>query len=94
MAISIVELEKRLIEAKIPHELTSLFDGYKISYPNDEDWIGDVVCHSFSLGYETGLMEAYGFDIPNNDVRGYLTVEDAFGYFQKAYSGSMNVLCR
>ena len=86
---AILELDKKLTEDGIPHELIHLFDGYGICYPSQKDWQGDVVCHMGSYGGKQGLMEAMGFDItPEKDgdsVVGYLTLDNAYSYFARQW---------
>lgn len=87
---AILELEKKLTEAGIPHEMEEMFGGYIIGYPDlSDDRKGDVICHRGSFGYKQDLLEAMGFGInpedDGDDVVGYLTVEQAFEYFRKEH---------
>lgn len=81
---SILELEKRLIDLNIEHELHRMDDGYIIYYPNHIDRIGDVIEHRFSYGNEVDQMEAYGFEECGDDVLGYLSVDKALELFINA----------
>ena len=90
---AIYDLEKKLTEAGIPHYFREEEGwGCQIIYPNLEDWeegkenTGDVVCNTASYGHREDLMEAMGFDIrTDDDVVGYLTVDDAYEYFKRAW---------
>lgn len=73
---SILDLDKRLTEAGIPHVLQRVCDGWQIIYPSLEEREGDVVAHFGSYGHEEDLIEAYGFNF--QDVKGWLSVDDAF----------------
>ena len=95
---AIMELDERLTAAGIPHVLRDMGSygdhldfGWQIVYPSIEAWSkdeagsGDVVWNEASYGHEADLLEAMGFDIPNDDVRGYLTVDEAFGFFERQW---------
>ena len=73
---SILELDKQLTNAKIPHVLKRFLDGWQIIYPSQEHRAGDVITHFGSYGHEFDLIEAYGFDF--QDVEGWLSVDGAF----------------
>lgn len=70
---NIIELSNALLKAGIKHDVESLYDGGKITFPNSE---GDVVCHDFSYGSQFGLFETMGFSWDEGDVTGYLTLEE------------------
>lgn len=76
---SILELEEKLTEKDIPHELIRLMDGWQIAYPSHEKMIFDVIEHRGSYGHERDLMEAYGKYM--EDVEGWLDVEAALALF-------------
>ena len=83
---AILELDKRLTEDGIPHLIDELMDGWVIIYFDDEgNRIGDVIEHCGSYGHEQNLMEAMGFNL--DDVKGYLSIEEAFALFQEAHKG-------
>ena len=93
---AILELEKKLTEAEIPHEMEEMFGGYIIGYPDLSDKRkGDVICHRGSYGYNQDLLEAMGFGINSaddgDDVVGYLTVEQAFDYFWKEHTRKADI---
>lgn len=77
---AILELDKKLTDAGIPHELLYLMDGYKIAYPNQEECTLDVIEYYGSYGHELDLME--GYLGPFDDVEGHMTVEYAFEVFR------------
>ena len=88
----ILELNEKLNLAGIPHVITKNFDGWLIAYPNDENRIGDVTQftgYGGSQGASQDLGEAYGFDIPDGDVDGYLTLDQAFEYFRRAHEKTL-----
>lgn len=66
------------------HELTRLLDRLDIPYEGPVEafggqqikfnWCdGDVICHNFSYGGHSGLLETMGFLMDNDDVSGCLT---------------------
>lgn len=81
---AILELDKKLTEAGIPHTLERMMDGWIICYPEDgRKRKGDVIQHFGSYGAFRDLMEAYGFGLKN--PVGWLDAEKAFEYFRKAH---------
>ena len=81
---SIQELDRKLTELGIPHEMHEMLDGYQICVPEKHKpncFEGDVIEHFGSYGAEQDLLEVYGFNL--NDPDGYLTVEQALEYFVK-----------
>ena len=89
---AILELDKKLTEHNIPHELTPLWDGWIIRYFDQEgDQLGDVVEHMGSYGQEQNLMEAMGFNLP--DVKGFLDVDQAFELFKVIHYGPNVLKC-
>lgn len=58
----ILKLNTLLDTANIPHTLTRLFDGWKITYFVEEKEISDVVEHFESCGSSFDLMELMGID--------------------------------
>lgn len=84
---NILELDKKLTELKIPHKLRRLYDGWQILYfrkGREDEAYGDVVCHCGSYGHEKDLMEAYGFPECEDDVIGYMSVDEALELFINA----------
>lgn len=81
---SILEVDKRLTEEGIPHELLRLMDGWKIAYPSQDDCKFDVIEHRGSYGHENDLMEAMGEDL-NDYVEGHVDVERALALFREAH---------
>lgn len=66
------------------YELTRLLDKLDIPYEDPTDicqgkqirfnWCdGDVICHCYSYGGCSGLLETMGFEMDEEDVSGYLT---------------------
>lgn len=80
---AILELDKILTEKGIPHQLSRLYDGWKVDYPNIHDSVLDVIEHGGSYGHQNDLMEAWGKGV--DDVEGWLNVEQALAYFEKAH---------
>lgn len=80
---AILELDKILTEKGIPHELSRLYDGWMIAYPNNIDCIFDVIEHGISYGHQNDLMEAWGKGI--HDVEGWLDVETALAHFERVH---------
>lgn len=82
---AILDLDKLLTEEGIPHKLIRLFDGWQICYPSVRQKMGDVVQHCFSYGAKRNRLEVMGFSLRRNVVFGNMTVEDAAGYFRRAW---------
>lgn len=78
---NIFALDKKLTEAKIPHDLIRLFDGWQVNYTSTENREGDFVIHFGSYGHELDLLEGYGFTI--QDVVPRATVNKAFDIIKK-----------
>ena len=91
----IKKLDTMLTRASIPHDLHKFHEGWQITYCYDGEWelrrkgCGDVVIHDGSYGHESGLLEAMGFDITDeeygDEVVGYLKAERAFEFFKRQY---------
>lgn len=79
---SILQLDQLLTKERIPHQLSKILDGWRITYPSDKLIYGDVVEHLGSYGHDDDLMEAWRFEL--GDVRGHLTVEEAAKLFRAA----------
>ena len=75
----ILELDKILTKANIPHELRKLYDGWTVLYPDSKNPVCDVVQHFGSMGGEEGKLEQMGLVAPilseYGDVEGYLTAK-------------------
>lgn len=56
--------------------------GLQIFAPSYENHVIDAVCHRGSYGYENGLIEI--MSNYHEDVRGWLTAEEAYDYFVEA----------
>lgn len=81
----ILRFHRMLDDAGIPHELTRLYDGWKIAfYTRDGVQISDVVEHFGSYGSNIDKMEMMGLT-ESNDVQGYMSAEDAFVIWSKNY---------
>lgn len=65
-------LHERLNEEGLNHIFQRNMDGYQIIIEQFGKRIGDFVENRISYG-----LEAMGFDIPDNDVQGWLSVEEA-----------------
>ena len=64
-----------LAERRISFACRGLYDGMQV-IAADESW--DVVCHGFSYGHESGLLEIMGKFCENesDDVEGWLTADE------------------
>ena len=77
-----------LAKANIPFELYPFTicgeASVQIASPNKENCVVDAVCHAFSYGGKEGLLEVLGSanpNLPNDDVVGWCTANEAFQYF-------------
>lgn len=84
----ITKLACLLAKEGIPFELCPWVNNGKptiqIASPNKECCIVDAVCHDNSYGGKQGLLEVLGSanpNLPNDDVVGWLTANEAFQYF-------------
>ena len=82
---AVLELDRRLTEAGIPHVLERMLDGWIVCYPasapNRRD--SDAIRHYGSYGAFHDLMEIYGFGLKEPD--GWCGVDKAFEYFRQAH---------
>jgi hypothetical protein len=71
----------------IPFIVRPVFDGLQLVCPNLDVWDFDVICHMGSYGHEQGLLEIMGAicNTYDDDVEGYLTVEEVFERIKKYY---------
>lgn len=71
----------------IPFVMRPVFDGLQLVCPNPDVWDFDVICHMGSYGHEQGLLEIMGAicNTYDDDVEGYLTVEEVFERIKKYY---------
>lgn len=71
----------------IPFVVRPLFNGLQLVCPELETWELDVICHDYSYGHDSGLVEVAGAICENDDdtVEGYLDVEEAFERIKKYY---------
>ena len=79
---AIKELDKKLNELGIPHEMHEMFDGYQICVPaihKPNIFDGDAIQPFGSYGAKQDKLEVYGFNLTNPD--GFLTVNEALKYF-------------
>lgn len=70
-------LANMLGSANIPYEIEELWGGLHINYPNKENCVCSVICHSFSYGGHLGLLEIMGLT-DDDDVQGFLTAQDVY----------------
>lgn len=81
---AILELDKKLTEAGIPHTKERTRDGWIICYPSDgRKRKGDAVQYFGSLGAFNDLVEVFGFGL--REPEGHLNADAAFEYFRKAH---------
>ncbi len=80
----------RLFEAGIPFEVGGqpiCGRAYvQIACPSFEDCAIDAICHEFSYGGNSGLIEIMSAYDEDGDVVGWLAAEDALPYFQTAWN--------
>ena len=78
---AIKELDSKLDELGIPHEMREHFDGYQICVPAhlERRWEGDAIQTSVSYGAEQNLIEVWGFNL--HEPEGFLTADEALEYF-------------
>lgn len=83
-------LEAQLKACGIEYEKCRLNGGWQICVPNRKAKEWDVVCHSFSYGHETGLLELMGDSMLTYDelqydsVVGYLEAEEViYRYYHR-----------
>lgn len=87
----ILKLDRMLTEAKIPHALVRLMDGWQVIYPDVGiyDSVADAVENTGSYGHEKNLLEIMGLltdeEARFNSVKGWLTAEDVFERIEKHY---------
>ena len=80
---AILELDKRLTAAEIPHITERSLDGWIVVYPSFEDRVGDAIQHRMSYGAKHDLLEVYGFGL--KEPVGWADVDKAFAYFKEAH---------
>ena len=56
----ILELERMLIDAKIPHIIRRLCDGWQICYPNNDNYVLSAIEFTGSYGSKNDLIEIMG----------------------------------
>ena len=71
----------------IPFVVRPLFNGLQLVCPELDTWELDVICHDYSYGCDSGLVEIAGAICENDDdtVEGYLDVEEVFERIKKYY---------
>ena len=86
---AILDLDKKLTEAGIPHTLERMFDSWIVCYPTSalNRRSGDAVQHYGSYGAFHDLMEVYGFGLREPD--GWCGVDKAFEYFRQAHEKAL-----
>lgn len=87
----ILELNRMLIEAGIPHTLKTLMDGWQICYPSEgTDRVMDAIQHWGSYGNGENLLEIMGLLTPEEEqydsVVGHLTAKNVFERISKHYN--------
>ena len=56
----ILELERMLIDAKIPHAIRRLYDGWQICYPDNDNYVLSAIEFTGSYGSKSDLIEIMG----------------------------------
>jgi hypothetical protein len=81
---AIHELDRKLTELGISHEILEAFDGWLVCVPENpilDHLEGDAIQHKFSYGSKNNLLEVAGFGM--DEPKGFLTVDEALKYFVK-----------
>ena len=87
----IKKLDQMLTEAKIPHTMERMMDGWQVCYPvqDPETRVMDAIQHYGSYGHEQDLLEIMGLLTPEEEqcdsVKGWLTAENVFERIKKHY---------
>lgn len=83
------KLAEMLTAEKIPHSLTRLFDGWKISYIEGGIEVLSVIEHQYSYGSDEDLLEIMGLltpaELEEDCVKGHLTAEEVFYRIKKHF---------
>ena len=80
----ILKLDSMLTEAKVPHKLTRLFDGWQVCYPDDDPHIRvcDAIEHRGSYGVGGDMLELMGLlsedEMRLDSVKGWMTAQEVF----------------
>ena len=84
----IAAMSDKLDTYGIPHEVNDCWDGAQIRFP----WaIGDVACHSYTVGCKIGYVETYQFPWDRCDVT-MLVPEEAIDKIVQFYIKEMKKL--
>lgn len=78
---AILEVDKRLTAAGIPHTLERMMDGWIILYHCNGKRKADVIEHCGSYGNRFDLMEIWGFGL--KDPIGNLNADEVFRHFDE-----------
>lgn len=86
-------LDELLTEAKIPHDIEKLYDGWQVSYPRRGDGqIMDAIEHYGSYGESADLLEIMGLTMNGDNVEGYLTAQEVFERIKMYHDGQWGAL--
>lgn len=78
------KLEQLLQDAKIPYRMDYVLGMPSVRYyGHNDELICDAICHSYSDGYEEGLLEIMGLTSNEDSVEGWLTSEEVFDRFSE-----------
>lgn len=87
--MEIYKLLEVLIESRIPFQAQGILGGFQICYPSSENTICSCICHKYSYGNESGLIEINGLLTEEEKavdfVLGYLTADEVFERIKKHY---------
>lgn len=93
----ILELDKMLNDAEIPHTLERFVDGWQVCYPNQEKIVADAIEHYGSYGSSENLLEIMGLLTPeeakHDSVLGHLTAENVFERMRAHYEATKPEKC-
>lgn len=94
----ILELDRWLTIAGIPHKTSRLLDGWKVAYTPDGKEISDAVEHFGSYGMEKDLLEVQSLrclvinateeETDDDDIYGGMTAFEVFIHWTEHYRGS------
>lgn len=75
-------LNEALEQAGFHYHVHPLFNGWQ--WTVDELPFGDIIIHDFSYGHERQCYETMGFPWDDEDVTGYLSLDDLMGLLKGA----------
>ena len=83
--VAILQLAQRCANREIPYVLKRCWDGWIVILEKDGARIADAIEHNGSYGHEGNLLETMDFPEDNNDVTGWLTVDEVWERITRLY---------